>query len=97
VAKDHLGSTSTYYVVFAALVALVLLNIGISFAHIGGGAFAVHMAVAGVQALLLSVFFMHLKSADRLTWLVAGAGLFWLAILFVLTLGDYLTRQWATY
>jgi hypothetical protein len=28
-----------------------------------------------------------------LTWLVAGAGFFWLGIMFALTMSDYLTRS----
>jgi len=40
---------------------------------------------------------MHLLHSQRLTWLVLGAGLFWLAILMSLTLADYLTRDWLAY
>jgi hypothetical protein len=32
------------------------------------------------------------RYSQPLTWLVAGAGFFWLAILFALTMNDYLTR-----
>jgi cytochrome c oxidase subunit IV len=44
--------------------------------------------------LLIMLFFMHVRSSGRLTWIVAGAGLFWLSILFGLTLTDLLTRSW---
>src|SRR5947209_5699815 len=50
----------------------------------------INLVIASVQVALLGLFFMHLKGADRLTWLVVGAGGFWLLILFLLLLTDYL-------
>jgi caa(3)-type oxidase subunit IV len=35
---------------------------------------------------------MHARYSSRLTRVVIGAGLFWLGILMVLTLSDYVTR-----
>ena len=37
---------------------------------------------------------MRLMRSPHRTMIVAGAGVFWLAILIVLTLGDVLTRGW---
>jgi cytochrome c oxidase subunit 4 len=37
---------------------------------------------------------MHVRYSSRLTWIFVGAGVFWLLILFVLTLADYLSRGW---
>lgn len=37
---------------------------------------------------------MHLKYSSRLTWVFAGAGFFWLFILFGFTLSDYISRDW---
>jgi hypothetical protein len=36
---------------------------------------------------------MHVRYSRPLTWLMAGAGVAWLAILFSLTFGDYWTRD----
>lgn len=36
---------------------------------------------------------MHVKFSPRLIWAFALGGLFWLSILFTLTLSDYLTRS----
>jgi hypothetical protein len=40
---------------------------------------------------------MDLRHADALTWLCAGAAMFWLLILFTFTLTDYLTRHLLAY
>jgi cytochrome c oxidase subunit 4 len=87
----------TYYIVFAALAALTFLTVGISFFDLGAGHTVAGLAIGAVKAALVVVFFMHLLHGPRVTWLAAGAGLFWLAILMVLTLSDYLTRAAQAY
>jgi len=44
------------------------------------------------KALLVILFFMHVKDSSRLTRLTVVAGFFWLAILIGITLTDYLSR-----
>ncbi|HXG11828.1 MAG TPA: cytochrome C oxidase subunit IV family protein [Gemmataceae bacterium] len=88
---------STYYRVFAVLIALTFLTVGLSFLPIGvwhtvGGLF-----IGAVKAVLVALFFMHLIHGSKASWVMIGAGLFWLGILMVLTLTDYLTRHWLLY
>lgn len=92
-------SNSTYFLVYGLIVALIFAAVGVSLngESLGGAAVYLNLLIAGAQASLLAFFFMHLKGADHLTWLVAGAGVFWLVILFVLLLTDYVTRQIAAY
>jgi len=92
-------SNSAYFTVYGLIVALVCAQVGVSLsaASLQGLTIYLNLLVAGLQVCLLAYFFMHLKGADHLTWLVAGAGLFWIAIMFVLLLTDYLTRQIAAY
>ena len=54
----------------------------------------VALFIAFTKALLVALFFMHLRYSSRLTQIVAAAGLGWLVILLGLTMGDYLTRDW---
>jgi len=44
--------------------------------------------------LLVIFYFMHVRYSSPLTWVFAGAGFLWLIILIVLTLSDFLTRNW---
>ena len=37
--------------------------------------------MAVFKASLVVLYFMHLKYSSKLTWVVVGAGVFWLAIL----------------
>ena len=89
------GNTMTVFVVLA-LLAVIALAVGFT-SNLGPWKVAASLAVAGVQACVLSVFFMDLKQADKLTWLCAGASVFWVAILFTFTLTDYITRHLAAF
>jgi cytochrome c oxidase subunit 4 len=53
----------------------------------------VAVAIATAKAILILLYFMHIRYSRPLTWAVAGAAFFWLFILFGLTLSDYLTRK----
>ena len=55
------------------------------------------LAIAVFKATLVVLFFMHVKYSSRLTWAVVLGGVFWLGILLVLTMSDYLTRSWLTF
>lgn len=90
-------SPTIYYAVFAGLIGLTMLTVGISFLDFGAWHTVVGLSIAVVKAILVALFFMHLIYSDKANWLAIGAGLFWLGILLVLTLSDYLTRHWWAY
>jgi cytochrome c oxidase subunit 4 len=50
--------------------------------------------IAITKAILIALFFMHIKGSSRVLHLAAVAGVIWLLFLISLTLGDYLTRGW---
>jgi cytochrome c oxidase subunit IV len=87
-------STLTTFVVLALLAVLAL---GVGFSNLGPWKVFASLAVTGVQAFVLAVFFMDLRQADKLTWLCAGASVFWVLIMFTFTLTDYITRHMAAY
>lgn len=81
-------------VIFAVLLLLTLTTYGVAFVDLGPENVAVALAIAICKALLVALFFMHLRYGPKLLWVVTGGGLFWLGILLTLTLSDYLTRGW---
>ena len=89
----HADSTTMVVGVFIAVAIGAIATIGVSMANIGDKAIFVHMAISAVQVCIVGYFWMHLKRADALTWLVAGSAFFFMAILFALPLSDYLTRH----
>jgi cytochrome c oxidase subunit 4 len=54
----------------------------------------VAMTIAITKATFVVLYFMHVRYSRRLVWVVIGAALFWMAILFAFTLADYYSRSW---
>ena len=97
--EHHGPPLSTYFKVFAALMILLFITVGAALLDFGhyGPQFAwmnivVAMIIAVIKAMLIFVFFMHLKWSTKLVWLFAGSGFLWLIVLFTLGLADYFTR-----
>lgn len=79
---------------WAALVALLALTIGASFAPLGPVLPFVSYAIAVAKAGIVLWLFMEMKTRDGLQRLALGAGFVWLLFLFVLSFADNLTRGW---
>ena len=92
--SGHISPKSTYYTIFGALMVLTAVTVTIAFINLGGLNFPVALGIAITKALLVILFFMHVRWSSRLTWLVVASGFFWLLILFGITMTDYLTRGW---
>jgi cytochrome c oxidase subunit IV len=91
---EKIPSLKTYLLVFAVLLVLTYTTYIFAFVDLGPWNVAVAMAIAIGKALLVTLFFMHLRYSPQLTWVVSSGGLFWLGILLALTLSDYFTRGW---
>jgi cytochrome c oxidase subunit 4 len=81
-----------YYGVFGALIVGTALTVLVAFYDLGALNNIVMLLIASVKALLVILFFMHVRWSTRLTWVVAASGFVWLIILFGLTMTDYLSR-----
>jgi len=77
------------------LALLVLLGLTFGAAHIPLGGFnvVIGIAIAGIKVALVVVIFMGLGNSPSLIRLAAAAGVFWLTILFVLTLTDVIASR----
>ena len=92
--SDHIASIKGYLLIFASLLALTGITIAIAFVDLGVMNTVMALAIAGVKASLVVLYFMHLKHGTALAKSFWTAGLLWLAILLVFTMNDYLTRGW---
>jgi cytochrome c oxidase subunit 4 len=84
----------TYYAVFAALLVLTAVTTGAAFVDLGPFNVAVAMGIAVVKAVLVALFFMHLRHSSRLIIVFVLASLAWLGHLIIGSLSDYITRPW---
>ena len=95
--EHHITPLPVYFAVFAALSIGTLLTWYASTINLGWANTPIALVIATIKAVLVILFFMHLKYSTRLTWVVVIAAFLWLAMLFVLTFSDYLTRYWSIY
>lgn len=79
-------------VTLAVLLGLMAGNIALAFIEPGSFSPLAQVAIAVAMASIVLAIFMELDRGVSLFWIFAGAGFFWLAILFFLTWADYLTR-----
>ena len=90
----HVAPKSMYYAVFAALIVGTVVTVLAAKYDLGALNNIVMLAIAMTKALLVILYFMHVRWSTRLTWVVVVSGFFWLLIMFSFTLMDYMTRGW---
>jgi len=94
VVTHHVAPKSMYYLVFLALIAGTILTVLAASVDMGAFNNVAMLTIAAGKALLVILFFMHVRWGTRLTGLVVASGFFWLLILFTITMSDFLTRGW---
>jgi cytochrome c oxidase subunit IV len=95
---DHSKSSPlvTYFAVWAALLVGTFITYEAAFLDLGRFNAAVALIIATTKALLVALFFMHLKGAsEKLLKLVVISTIFFLFILMALAMADYGTRAWS--
>jgi len=88
----HIVPKKAYFAVFIALLLLTAVTIEVAFVDLGVLNNIVALSIAVFKALLVVLFFMHVRWSNKLTQVVVASGFLWLAILVAFTLGDYFTR-----
>ena len=88
----HVISQRIYILIFVTLICLTLLTVDVAFYNLGFLNIYIALTIATCKALIVVLYFMHVRYSPRLTWIFAGAGVFWLLIMFVLMISDYATR-----
>ncbi|MGA7755555.1 MAG: cytochrome C oxidase subunit IV family protein [Candidatus Sulfotelmatobacter sp.] len=96
--SDHSKSSplKTYFAVWAALLLGTFITYKAAYIELGVFNSAVALIIATAKALLVALFFMHLKgSSEKLLKVVVISTVFFLFILLVLSMADYGTRPWS--
>jgi cytochrome c oxidase subunit IV len=92
--SEHIVPVRTYVLVFLALMAGTALTVFAATVDLGIWNTPVALTIAVAKAVLVVLFFMHVKYSSRLIWVAAAAGFFWLVYLVAGTASDYLSRGW---
>lgn len=89
-------SRRVYFLVYLALLMLLGATVAIAYIELGSLNTLLALAIAITKAVLVILYFMHVRESDVLTRIFVAAGFVWLLILIGLTLSDYLTRGWVS-
>ena len=88
--SEHIIPSKIYYLIWIALMCLTVITAAVAFVDLGQFNTIVALAIATLKAVLVVLFFMHLKySSERMTRVVVISAIFWLVLLLGLSLMDY--------
>ena len=89
---QHISPIRHYMALFGSLMFLTGITTWIAYQDLGAWNTPVAMAIAGFKVFLVVLFFMHVKYSGKLIMIFVLAGVYWLLILFAITMSDYMTR-----
>jgi cytochrome c oxidase subunit IV len=99
--SEHIVSPKIYLLIFTILMVLTGTTVYAATVDLNqyfpGLNVIVALVIATCKATLVVLFFMHAYYSTKRTQLIIIAGVFWLAIMLFMTLGDYASRPWDTH
>jgi cytochrome c oxidase subunit 4 len=93
-AEHHIVTPVTYGIVFVTLLAFTGLTVWAAYVDLGILNPVVALAIACTKAVIVILFFMHVKYQSKLVKLTVMSGFFTFLVLITMTLTDYISRAW---
>jgi cytochrome c oxidase subunit 4 len=93
-ADHHIVTPKVYGIVFIALLIGTAITVAAAFKDLGIFNPVVALAIACTKAVIVILFFMHVKYQSKLVKLTVAAGFFTFLVLITMTLSDYVSRAW---
>lgn len=90
----HIVTPGTYGIIFGALMLGTAITVGASYLDLGPWNPVIALAIACTKAVLVILFFMHIKYSSRVVKLTVASGFFTFLVLITMTLSDYMSRAW---
>lgn len=92
--EHHIVGPKTYLLILLALLVLTATTTGVAFIDLGILNPIVALAIACIKAVLVVLFFMHIRYSSKLMMLTVLSGFFTFLVLITMTLTDYISRAW---
>ena len=92
--SHHIVPPLTYGIIFGTLLLFTGITVGAAYVDLGIFNPVVALAIACTKAVIVILFFMHVKYQSKLVKLTVGAGFFTFMVLITMTLTDYVSRAW---
>lgn len=93
-AEHHVVTPGVYIAVFFTLLFFTGLTVVAAYINLGIFNPVVALAIASTKAVIVVLFFMHVKYQSKLIKMTVGAGFFTFLVLITMTLSDYISRSW---
>jgi cytochrome c oxidase subunit 4 len=93
-ADHHIVTPKVYGIVFVTLLIGTAITVAAAFKDLGIFNPVVALAIACTKAVIVILFFMHVKYQSKLVKLTVAAGFFTFLVLITMTLSDYVSRAW---
>jgi cytochrome c oxidase subunit 4 len=93
-AEHHIVTPFQYLLVFLTLLTFTGITVGAAYIDLGVFNPIVALAIASFKAVVVILFFMHVKYQSHLVKVTVGAGFFTFLVLITMTLTDYMSRAW---
>src|ERR1700761_2724976 len=92
--ERHVVGPKTYLTILIALMILTATTTGAAYIDMGVFNPIVALGIACLKAVLVILFFMHIRYSSKVMMLTVGAGFFTFLVLITMTLSDYISRNW---
>jgi cytochrome c oxidase subunit 4 len=92
--EHHIVTPIQYAMVFGTLLLFTGITVGAAFINMGPLNPVVALGIACFKAVVVILFFMHVKYQSHLIKMTVGAGFFTFLVLIMMTLTDYMSRAW---
>jgi cytochrome c oxidase subunit 4 len=93
-AEHHIVTPKQYAMVFGALLIGTLITVVAADIDLGVFNPIIALGIACTKAVIVILFFMHVKYQSNLVKMTVGAGFFTFIVLITMTLTDYMSRAW---
>lgn len=92
--EHHVVSPKIYALIFGALLVGTALTVGAAYVNMGALNPVIALAIACAKAVLVILYFMHIRYSSKLMKLTVASGFFMFLVLVTMTLSDYISRAW---
>ena len=92
--EHHIVTPFQYLLVFITLLVFTGITVGAAYVELGVLNPIVALGIASFKAVVVILFFMHVKYQSNLVKMTVGAGFFTFLVLIGMTLSDYMSRAW---
>ena len=93
-AEHHIVTPFQYGLVFLTLLIGTALTVAAAYVDLKVLNPIIALGIASFKAVVVILFFMHVKFQSRLIKMTVAAGFFTFMVLITMTMSDYISRAW---